>query len=95
MQIQHQKLDEAYKDQAQEISNYKHRTSELIMGIEEKKEALTTLLNEVKRLGDREVKNEELITKLETEHAELQKNDKLDKAIEQLPVEKLKTYQEN
>jgi predicted nuclease with TOPRIM domain len=38
LQAQYNKLDEAYKDQAQEISNFKHRISELSMGIEEKQE---------------------------------------------------------
>lgn len=38
LQNQYNKLDEAYKDQAQEISNFKHRISELSMGIDEKQE---------------------------------------------------------
>jgi len=65
------------------------------MGIEEKNESLSTLEAEVTKLNEREVYNEELITKLETELAELRNNDKLDKAMEQMPLEKLKTYYEN
>lgn len=95
LQIQHTKLDEAYKDQAQEISNYKHRISELVMGIEEKRESLTTLDEETHKLKNQVNVNEDSITKLETELAELKQNDKLDSAMEQMPLEKLKTYYEN
>jgi len=40
LQHQHGKLDEAYKDQAQDISNFKHRITELNMGIEEKADSI-------------------------------------------------------
>lgn len=43
LQNQYNKLDDAYKDQAQEISNFKHRISELSMGIEEKQENISKL----------------------------------------------------
>lgn len=61
------------------------------MGIEEKKESLSTLEAEVEKLIKLELQNEETITKCETELAELKTNDKLDKAMEQMPLEKLKT----
>jgi len=67
LQIQHTKLDEAYKDQAQEISNYKHRSSELIMGIEEKSESMDNLEVQVTRLKTKETVNDEQITRLKTE----------------------------
>lgn len=90
LQLQHSKLDEAYKDQAQEISNYKHRTSELKMGIEEKKESLSSLVNDVSELKEKLQKSEDDLIKLRTEVNELENNDKLDKAIDELPIEKLK-----
>lgn len=40
LQHQHGKLDEAQKDQAQDISNFKHRITELNMGIEEKADSI-------------------------------------------------------
>jgi len=65
------------------------------MGIEEKQESLHSLDLEVKKLKHKEVVNEDLITKLKTELEELKQNDKLDKAIDLMPIDKLKTYQEN
>lgn len=65
------------------------------MGIEEKRESLLALEAEVAKLKKSELGNEEAITKLDTELDELRQNDKLDKAIEQMPLEKLNMYQEN
>lgn len=61
------------------------------MGIEEKNESMSNLDADVKKLKNKEFNNEELLTKLETELDELKQNDKLDKAIELMPIEKLKT----
>jgi len=89
LQHQHCKLDEAYKDQAQEISNFKHRITELLMGIEEKNDSIETLVKANSALEGDETICEDMITRLTTEHAELTKKDKLDAEIEKLDVGKL------
>jgi len=91
LQHQHCKLDEAYKDQAQEISNFKHRITELMMGIEEKNDSIETLVKDNSDLTSQESTCEDMITRLTTEHIELSKKDRLDSEIEKMDVGKLLT----
>lgn len=91
MQHQHCKLDEAYKDQAQEISNFKHRITELTMGIEEKNDSIESLVKDNTELTSLESCCEDNITRLTTEHIELSKKDRLDSEIEKMDVGKLIT----
>jgi len=60
------------------------------MGIDEKQDSLDSLIREVNDLKNKISINEEEVIKLRTEVKELESNDNLDKAIEELPVEKLK-----
>jgi len=95
LQQQYNKLDDAYKDQAQEISNFKHRISELSMGIEEKQENLSKLEESLDMYKKREQRNDDESTKLDTELLELRSDDKLDLEIEKFPIDKLKNFQKD
>lgn len=95
LQSQYNKLDEAQKDQAQEISNFKHRISELSMGIEEKQENIAKNEEMHEILKSKEYYNDDNLTKLHTELTELRSNDKLDVEIEKFPIEKLKNFQKD
>lgn len=95
LQNQYNKLDEAYKDQAQEISNFKHRISELSMGIDEKQENTLKLEESLEIQKRREQINDDTLTKLQTELLELRQDDKLDNEIEKFPIDKLKNFQKD
>jgi len=95
LQNQYNKLDDAYKDQAQEISNYKHRISELSMGIEEKQENISKLEESLTHLKRKEVLSDDLMSKITVELNELRSTDQLDLEIEKFPIEKLKNFQKD